>query len=495
MKKILYLNTLVSLLFQICSVIIGLLLPRFILQSYGSEVNGLTNSIAQMLSVISLLDLGVGAVVQSALYKPIAQGDGNGISIIYSSAKKFFNIVAEILLLYVVILCIYYGVFRSEAFGWIYTVTLILAMAVSYFAQYYFGICNILLLNADQKIYIVTMVNLLGLLLNALSTIILLKLNAGIQAVKLMSSLIYLARPLILQIYVKKKYDVQVINRPPENSIPNKWSGMAQHVAAVLTGSVDNVVLTIFSTFSLVSVYTIYVMPLNSIRNLIEATSMGYKSFFGILIANKETKSLNDEFDKYEVMMHFFVVVVFTTVLRTLVPFVLVYTSVVCDENYDNLLFGAVITLAYAMYALRLPYTNIIFAAGKFKETQADCIIECILNIVISVALVKPLGLTGVAMGTVISSGYRMIISVYYLKKDILHRSLKKYCTQMFVDMLCVFLIIGATTRIKFVIDSFFTWCIYAAIIFIISLVVAAVVFWILKREKFNPGMLIKSHS
>ena len=172
MKRKLYINTVVSLIYQVCSVVIGLLLPRLILQTYGSDVNGLAQSISQMLSIITLLDLGVGAVVQAALYKPLAEENNELVNSIYWSAKKFFFTIAGILVFYVIGLCLYYGIYKSQTYGWIYTCTLIGAIAISYFAQYYFGICNILLLNADQKVYIVTLANLFGLFANAGITII-----------------------------------------------------------------------------------------------------------------------------------------------------------------------------------------------------------------------------------------------------------------------------------------------------------------------------------
>ena len=58
---------------------------------FGSEVNGLVNSIAQFLGVISFLELGVGAVVQFALYKPLAEKNQEDVSKIISSANKGFR--------------------------------------------------------------------------------------------------------------------------------------------------------------------------------------------------------------------------------------------------------------------------------------------------------------------------------------------------------------------------------------------------------------------
>lgn len=79
-KKLLAKNTAASLLSQITALMCGFVLPRLFLEYFGSEVNGLVNSITQFLGVISFLELGVGAVVQSSLYQPLANDDKPQIS-------------------------------------------------------------------------------------------------------------------------------------------------------------------------------------------------------------------------------------------------------------------------------------------------------------------------------------------------------------------------------------------------------------------------------
>ena len=61
-------NTISSLTFQICTIVCGFILPRLILLYYGSEVNGLVNSITQFLQIIAFLELGVGAVVTELFF-------------------------------------------------------------------------------------------------------------------------------------------------------------------------------------------------------------------------------------------------------------------------------------------------------------------------------------------------------------------------------------------------------------------------------------------
>ena len=100
-KKLIY-NTFSSLLFQLTTIICGFILPRLILSAFGSDVNGLVNSITQFLGIIAFLELGVGSVVQSSLYKPLVDKKQEDVSKIISSANKFFRNLARILLIYVV---------------------------------------------------------------------------------------------------------------------------------------------------------------------------------------------------------------------------------------------------------------------------------------------------------------------------------------------------------------------------------------------------------
>ncbi|OUQ33615.1 polysaccharide biosynthesis C-terminal domain-containing protein [Massilimicrobiota timonensis] len=487
MKYKLILNNLITLIYQIVSILIGLFLPRFFLNAYGSDVNGLVSSITQMLSIISLLDFGIGAVVQSSLYKPLSKKNFESISNIYCAAQKYFKLIARILIFYIIALVIYFGFIKDTGFSNMYTITLILSISLSSFAQYYFGICNSLLLNADQKLYITNITNLITIILNAIFTIILIKLGANIQCVKLFSSIIFILRPLIYTIYVKKHYHIKNVKNPSKDCIQQKWHGLAQHISSVVTNSTDYVVLTIFSTLKNVSIYNIYVMPLNSIKTLMESLSASYKSFFGKLYAENKINALKKEFRNYELVTHYISVILFSCICKVLVPFVLLYTSGIKDANYANYIFSYLITLAYAIYSLRIPYTTIIFAAGHFKETQLYCVIESLLNIILSVIFVIKYGLVGVAIGTCVGVGYRLCASAFYLKKSIINRRYSVFLKNIFIDFLAFILILIATSFLKLEEITIIGWIIYSVLNFIICIVVTSIIYMI-----FYPSFITK---
>lgn len=478
------LNTVSSLALQVVSVICGFILPRLILETFGSDVNGLVNSITQFLGVITLLDLGVGAVVQSALYKPLADNDTNMISKIYVSANKFFRRLAEILLVYVVLLMIFYPMLVNKSFGHMYTALLIAAICISSFAQYYFGIVNSLLLNADQRGYIQYVAQIITLILNTFACYIIIKLGASIQIVKLTTSLIFLLRPLFLVFYVKKQYSIDKKITYTEEPIKQKWNGMAQHFASYVLNGTDNIVLTMFSTLGNVSIYSVYNVVIIGVKNALLSVTNGFQSLIGEMLAKKETMKLNAFFGFVEWFLHTGTTLVFGCTGVLIVDFVRVYTYGINDADYIQPLFAVLITIANAGHCLRLPYNILILAAGHYKQTQSNYIIAMILNIVVSIATVKMWGLVGVAIGTLIAMAYQTVWMAKYDSKNIICWPFKNFLKQCGVDAITVIIASLATFKIPMLSVSYVSWFLLAIEAFGIWLIISIVINTIFYRER-----------
>lgn len=478
------LNTVSSLALQVVSVICGFILPRLILETFGSDVNGLVNSITQFLGVITLLDLGVGAVVQSALYKPLADNDTNMISKIYVSANKFFRRLAEILLVYVVLLMIFYPMLVNKSFGHMYTALLIAAICISSFAQYYFGIVNSLLLNADQRGYIQYVAQIITLILNTLACYIIIKLGASIQIVKLTASLIFLLRPLFLVFYVKKHYSIDQKITYTDEPIKQKWNGMAQHFASYVLNGTDNIVLTMFSTLGNVSIYSVYNVVIIGVKNALLSVTNGFQSLIGEMLAKKETMKLNAFFGFVEWFLHTGTTLVFGCTGVLIVDFVRVYTYGINDADYIQPLFAVLITIANAGHCLRLPYNILILAAGHYKQTQSNYIIAMILNIVVSIATVKMWGLVGVAIGTLIAMAYQTVWMAKYDSKNIICWPFKNFLKQCGVDAITVIIASLATFKIPMLSVSYVSWFLLAIEVFGIWLIISIVINTIFYRER-----------
>ena len=127
-KKKLFLNVGTAIGYQLITIVCGFVLPQFIIPYFGSATNGLINSITQFLTIITLCECGVGAVVQSALYKPLADRNDEDISKVVISSNRFFNKIVRILGIYVIGLMVFYPIIVKNEFSPLYTASLVLIL-------------------------------------------------------------------------------------------------------------------------------------------------------------------------------------------------------------------------------------------------------------------------------------------------------------------------------------------------------------------------------
>ncbi|MGH2108682.1 polysaccharide biosynthesis C-terminal domain-containing protein [Aerococcus urinaeequi] len=472
--KKLKMNTAASFIQRFVIILYGLILPRLIISYYGAEVHGLTTSINQFLSIITFLDLGIGPVIQSYLYRPLANNDTTQVSLILSSAKSYFRKLSYILVGYIILLMIVYPLIIDQPSSSISIAFLIFAMSINQFAQYYFGIINELLLNADQKSYIQYGSEIIVVILNLLASIFLITQGVSIQILKLSTSLIYLIRPIYLNYYVNKNYNIDIDIEVTEDPIPQRWNGIAQHVSWFIQSSTDIVILTLFSTLNQVSIYSVYNMIVQAVRTVITSLTNELTPFFGNLLAKSELIQLKNYFTKVEWIVHTGVIYLFGMTAVLINPFVKLYTIGIEDVNYYAPLFSFILVLAHTIYSFRAPYQLLIFAAGHYKQTQVSSIIEALINVSVSALLVNQLGLVGIAIGTFCALAYRTIYLVFYLSKNIINRPIKMFVKQVIVDLITfgTMITIGIIVFQFIEIDTILSWVITAVIFGIVFAII-----------------------
>lgn len=477
------LSTGMSLLNQTVVGISGLILPVYIIHTYGSTINGLVQSITQFLALISLLDVGVGAVVQSNLFKPLAQNDIQKLSEVIKSAERFYRRIAEIFLGYVVVLAIGYPLINLDRFDFPYTASLLLILSIGNFAQYYFGITYQTLLNADQKAYVPLALQTIAVILNLVVCLFLIQHGVSIHILKLVTVMIYLLRPIGVNLYVKKHY---VINKKVElhgEPIKQKWNGLYQHIATVVLSNTDVMILTFFSTLENVSVYTVYYNVIRILKELMESLTNGFLPFVGNMYARKEKETLEKFFIVFEWAIHTCVVLIFTITGIMITPFVSVYTAGITDSNYIHYSFGIVLSIALAVFCIRIPYGTLIKAAGHYKQTQTSAIIEMMINIIISVFAVARFGLIGVAVGTLCAMLYRSVYFGYYSSKYIMKRPYRVFIKCWLIDILSVVCVVVCTRWVNLNVNNYIEWIQAAIKVSLTACVIITVISCIFSRD------------
>lgn len=493
-------NIFTNLLLQVVVVVYGFIVPRMIIGTYGSNVNGLVSSVTQFLGYISLLQMGFGPVVHAALYKPIAKKDTKEIANILKTAETFFRNIAKVFIIYIIFLTFLYPLIINNDFGYIYTSSMVVIISISTFAEYYFGMTYSCYLQSEQKTYVISAIQIITYILSMIIIIVSIKLNMSIHMIKLLSGIIFVLRPIFLNIYVKKKYKINLENTDSNYKLKNKWDGMAQHIATVIHENTDITVLSIFSKFTEVSVYSIYYLVVTGIKKLIQVFSSDIGATFGDMIAKNEMDNLNKKFNMYEVLYNSINTILFTSTMILIVPFISIYTKGVTDVNYIRPLFGYLIVIGEYICMLRSPYLRLTHAAGHFKETQKGAWIECISNLLISLILVFKFGIIGVTIGTIVAMTIRTIEFIYHSNKYILKRSswisLKKMIL-VIIETLLVILLSNYLPMIENI--SYVNWVVNSIMVVGLATIIVLLINFIFYKQEFLKliailkGIIIKT--
>ena len=414
------LNSISRFVYEIVAVVCSFILPRLILSYYGSDVNGLVLSITRFLSISTFIDAAIGGVTRAAMYKPLAEKNWPLLSRIYHASNQYYRNISRIFLAYTLMVACLLPFINGEGFGFAEIFWLTLAIAVSTYIQFLIGATNNVLVYADQKVYLISAVNTVTIVLNTLATVILIKLGCSIHMVKLTTSVIFAIRPLFTYFYCRRHYPLTKSTSDDSSLIPNKWSGFSHQIAETVHNNADVLVLTALSVYSNVSIYAIYTLITDGLTKLLECLRSGMGPGFGNMLVTESAERVRSRFSMFEWVMNVGSCILFSCSIALLIPFVMIYTENITDANYNQPVFAILIVLSTLLHNMKNPYLIIIFAAGHFKQTQRSAYIEMAINLVCSVMFVAIWGLNGVALGTILAMLYRVLYCARYLSRNII---------------------------------------------------------------------------
>lgn len=418
-KRITLYNIITSLMMQAVGIVSGLIVPRLILGSFGSDVNGLVASIGQLLNFISLVEGGITGVIMANLYKPLVDRDMEKTSSVLVSAKLFYKKVAYIFIIFTVVVGLLYPLFVDTGFSYWYVFALTCIISLGTMLEYMVSLTLSTLLNADKKAYVISWTVIATTILNIVITYIVVNFYPDIIVLKLASSILFIAKPIVYSIYIKKNYNINWNAEQNNELIKERWNGFAINFAFFIHSCTDITVLTFLTDLRTVSIYSVYNLIIGKVNTLVHSLTASIEPTIGQAYAKADLDELHDKMDLYEFIIFFTVGFLFSITGLLITPFVMIYTRGITDADYYQPLFAAALVLAEALYLLRSPHVSLAYSANRFKDISIPAYIEAGINIVASLILVKIWGILGVSIGTVLGMTYRMVFHVHYTHKII----------------------------------------------------------------------------
>lgn len=471
-------NIVYSFFGQIIILTFGFLVPRIFLKYYGSDTNGLTNTITQIFTYLSLLEAGIAQATTNSLYKYINDKTKyeNEISKIISISQVYFRKVSKVYGIIVIIVALIMPLLLKSNLSY-YTmfIYILIEGTISIISFYYIQSWNALLM-ADGKNYLIVIIDLLTKVLCYSVKIILAIKGYNIIYIQIGCLMISLIKLLIYKFFIIKKYKwIKILQVSKNDKLENKSAYLIAEIAWTIFSSTDMIILSIFMSTKYASIYSIYNMVFLAISSLLNSiyNSLKYilgKSYFSN-ISNYEM--IHDSFNSIFLgAMTLFMCVSYIMII----PFVKIYTSGISDINYIYSIFPLLFCLIQMLSWSRYISGNLTAIAGYAKKTSYVSIIEAIINLSLSIILVNYLGIVGVLLATVFALPFKVIYCNYLSDKIILNRSSWNTIKILGINWMVFIITTVVDYNFKLDINSITHFIIYGFIITIIYLIIIIVI-------------------
>lgn len=480
-----------SIVYKIVSIITNIVVQRFILVSFGSNINGISASVSQFISYLVLLEAGIGAASIQALYAPLANKDISRVNKILSATKNQYTKIGLAFGVLLLLLGCLMSIATSQQVDAVIAFSITIFAGSSSLINFLITGKYIVLLNADKKISVIYNVDTVLNLISCAVRVLIIKIGGGIILVQSVLLLTSVLKSIFIYLYVTKRYnDINLKNSIPDYiSIRQHKNVLVHQLAGVVVNHTDVTLLTFFSTLKNVSVYSVYNYIYSNLSSMMTITfSQATQAEFGHL-SNEGVKKYSSVYHIYEYLYTIVLYIILTIALIMTLPFVNLYTHGVTDVEYINPELAILFCIAQFMNLIRIPSLITIQVYGWFKQTQKGAVIEAIINMAVSMILLPKYKIYGLIIGTICSYFYRTQDVIKYVYKQLninRRRFIKNNAINMFTS---IFLIIFLKKLISFFeVNNWISWCLMCGLV---SFIVVSIIVWM--NLIFNRKMLRKS--
>ncbi|NLO86337.1 MAG: hypothetical protein GX096_13095 [Clostridiales bacterium] len=491
-------NTLSTAIYQITAMMLGMITPRLMMLYYGSGVNGVIVSITDFLSYFRMVEAGLAATAMHALYQPLADKDDSAISSIVSAARTFYLKVGWIFSALTIVFALIYPLvvpvtgLEGELKSTLSVMLLILAMGVSGAFEFFTLSRYRVLLNADQRAYIISLISMVTLMLSTLFIVALPYIGADVVIVQLCVSLTIVIRPIFLSRYVAKHYPrIDAYAKPNVAAMSGRKDALIFELTQILTQGAGVILATLITRDTLIlSVYGVYHMVTIGLGGILKMGTTGVYAIFGNLIVSGDRGRFQRAYRDFECLFQLICAVLFGVATVLIVPFVNLYTHGINDANYNLPILGFLIILDALTYQCRIPLDLMVSASGAFRDLRKQSIWQVAITFVLGTAL----GLIGFQFGTVhavcgivaavcIANIVRLCTQLAYVPRRIIGLPWQLSARRMLGILIVVLLISVPCLLLISPPQRFFTWVMYAAVLVPYGAAIALAVAWLFDRE------------
>ncbi len=427
-------NSFASTMLYIITILMGFVSQAVFIRKLGAEYNGIRGLFSNILSMVSIAELGFGSAIVYHLYKPMAEQNKEEIRNLVKYYKNVYHVIASIIFIIGMILLpliptIVGEVSIPENIRVLFFLYL-LSIVVSYLLTYKRSV-----LYADQKNYITNTVSGIFVILRSLVQIAIVIFTTNFVLYLINQIIFALLENVVINIivnknyaYIKKLSEANQLPKELKRDIVVKVKGLLFHkIAGVIVLGTDNIIISMTKSLGVVTVgmYSNYNMIIGQVKSLFANMISSLTASIGNLLIEKDKAKARKIYQSILLVNSWIFCFCAISIYCMIQPFIKLWIG--SEYLFDNFV---LVVLLVNLYIQGMRQTTMAFkdAAGVFYEDRFVPLIEALINLTASVALVKVFGLAGVFMGTIISDLFLYVYSYpKYVYKLVLEGSYFEY--------------------------------------------------------------------
>lgn len=437
-----------SVVCQAITLICTFITRTVFIRCLGSSYLGISGLFTNILSVLSIVDLGFDTAIVYSMYKPIAEKNEKKISALMNFFKKIYMFVG--IGVGIIGICLVpflkYLVNLSTPIDHItiYYLLYLLNTVLSYLLAN-----RVAIINADQKMYVIKQYTLVFKIIQSIVQIISLVCFKNFMLYLIIEISVTFLTNLYGAFKAKRMYpflknsNEKIDKKEQKNIFENVKSMFIYKIGGVILNNTDNILISIMATTELVGYYGNYTTIITSVTNLVSLVFSSMLASVGNLNAEANEKKREETLYKIDFMATWIYGFCGICIMVLCNGFI----SLMWGEQYAiNLLVPLAAVINFIIIGFLHPLRLYRETTGVFKEVKYIFIWTSILNLILSIILGNlftdpTMKLFGIIIATAIA---RILTTVWFEPKKIFNvvfkESSKKYFIRKAKDV-CILLI------------------------------------------------------
>lgn len=437
-------NTLAGLITRFSLIITSFILRTVFIYTLGIQYVGVSSLFTDILSILSFTELGISSAISHALYKPIAEKDDKKIASIMNFYRTAYRIIAIVIFSLGLIVLPFLDIFVTDVPNINESIILLFLLYLFKTAVSYLLIYKSTLLVATQKKYLVSKIEVIVNIIKVFIEIVVLMVFKQFVFYLVIEIVASIVQNIIISKRADKEnknldlYQEEKISKIEFKNLLTDIKGLAMfQMSSSIGNGIDSLVISTFISTTVVGLLSNYTLIKNQIYSMLNQFYNAIVPSIGNLAVEETTEKQHITFKNLYFLNYWITLFCSISFLILIDPFITIWIG----KNYKlSMLLVIIISFDFFLDMQLKPIASFRTANGLFKQGQYRPLITTVLNVILSLFLVKDYGMVGVIGATILCRLATQWYDPWLLYKLIFKQSFMKFYKIFLKNIIIFFL-------------------------------------------------------